>query len=115
MRDSQWVGKGITQSPALFKVNEKEKVPKPDHFNQVSVLSAVITQHYRYRLWWPRRMARQFGAKRRIAGGGIQSRRGLKSQGTPNGACSVWVYGGPAKESVQKQIELIEEFVAARK
>ena len=35
-------------------------------------------------------------------------------EGNPNGACSVWDYGGPAKESVQKQIELIEEFVAQR-
>ncbi len=53
----------------------------------------------------PRRMARQFGAERRIAAGGIHFRRGLARFGD----C-----GGPARESVEKQIALIEEFVEAR-
>ena len=35
-------------------------------------------------------------------------------KGEPIGARPNGNYGGPAKESVQKQIELIEEFVQSR-
>jgi len=36
-------------------------------------------------------------------------------EGNPKAASGLWDYGGPAKESVEKQIALIEEFVAVRK
>ena len=36
-------------------------------------------------------------------------------EGNPKAASGLWDYGGPAKESVEKQIALIEEFITARK
>ncbi len=63
----------------------------------------------------PRRMARQFGAERRIAAGGIHFRRGFQIYRGPQiGLARLGDCGGPARESVEKQIALIEEFVEAR-
>jgi len=63
----------------------------------------------------PRRVARQFGEKRRIPQAEFTSTEEQNPKGPQAKPASLGNYGGPAKECVQQQIELIEKFVAERK
>ena len=60
-------------------------------------------------------MARQFAAQRELPQAEFISAEDFKRMRGPHETCFVGNYGGPAEESVRKQIESIEEFVASRR